>query len=77
MFVSVTLFAQATAPLYTFIVQPCEKARCGKKWCRNLWVNEWCGVKTIEANKGWNEGDVVFNHAPRISECPVKQICLT
>lgn len=31
MFVSVTLFAQATAPLYTFIVQPCEKASLWKE----------------------------------------------
>lgn len=54
-----------------------KKLHGGKSLSKNLWVNEWCRAETIQANKGWNEGDVVFNHASHILECPVKQICLT
>lgn len=64
--------------LYPLSLYSCAKTlHCRKNWCKTQWVQIWCGSKTSEADKARNEGSAVFNHAPHILECPVKQICVT
>lgn len=61
----------------SIFIPQAKKLHHGKNWGENLEANDWCRATATEASEGWNEGNVVLNHASRISQCPVKQIRLS